>query len=440
MSCFLTLSAFAGDNQNTAAKKLALMFRMAPQQAQAIIDQVAKGQVWRFQKEISDRQAAVAENYLKTIGFQVERSGQQAAVHPLVEAAALEQSSAGGAVATAPSPTKKSEALVPPKKGTTAALAAPAPAGKSLYFGFHGTGGGFFKIKLVNWILSVLTLGIYYFWGKTKERSFLWEQTSFTGDRFFYHGTGKELFKGAMIFYLFFIGFGLGIALMESMFGKQMADIASGVFILSIWVLIPAILVGAYRYRLSRTAWRGIRFSFRGTRKEAIGLYVKGFLLTLITLGLYWPYFTVARRKFWIGNSYFGNKEAQYEGDGKDIFSQFMISILLVPLTFGIYWFWYQAFLARYNWSKTKFAGGTFIFNATGGQMFGLVFVNMLLMIVSLGVAFPWIIVRNMKFVTEHLTIDANMQLDKVVQDAKQSSALSEGAADGMDIDMDFGI
>lgn len=440
MGCFLVLNSYAGENQEVAAKKLALMFRMAPQQAQAIIDQVAKGQVWRFQKEVSDQQASVAENYLKAIGFQVERSDGQAAVHPLVEAAALEESSAGVAVETVSSSTEKSEASVPPKKGKTAALTAQQPSGKPLYFGFHGTGGGLFKIQMVNWIFSMLTLGIYYFWAKTKERRFLWEQTSFTGDRFFYHGTGKELFKGAMIFYLFFIGLGLGVALVESMFSEQIANMASGIFAVAFWVLVPAILVGAYRYRLSRTAWRGIRFSFRGSRKEAIGLYVKGFLLTLITLGLYWPYFTIARRKFWVGNSYFGNQEVQYEGDGKDIFSQFMISVLLVPLTFGIYWFWYQAFLARYNWSKTKFAGGTFNFNATGGQMLSLVLVNLLLLILTLGIAMPWIIVRNMKFVTEHLTIDANMQLDKVVQDAKQSSALSEGAADGMDIDMDFGI
>ena len=61
MGCFLILNAYAGENQETAAKKLALMFRMAPQQAQSIIDKVSKGQVWRFQKEVSDQQAVVAE-------------------------------------------------------------------------------------------------------------------------------------------------------------------------------------------------------------------------------------------------------------------------------------------------------------------------------------------------------------------------------------------
>lgn len=442
MGCFLVLNAYAGENQETAAKKLALMFRMAPQQAQSIIDKVSKGQVWRFQKEVSDQQAVVAENYLKAIGFQVERSGQaQEETYEIAETVDLNDDSD---MTVAPVAEVSSGEKPQPQRAlqtsSSKALAAQSPSGKSLHFGFHGTGGGLFKIQVVNWILSMVTFGIYYFWAKTNERRFLWEQTSFTGDRFFYHGTGKELFKGMMIFNLLFIALAAGLAVVEKMLGPQMAGVVNGVLVLAILVAIPAILVGAYRYRLSRTAWRGIRFSFRGSRKEAIGLYVKGFLLTLFTLGLYWPYFAIAKRTFWMRNSHFGNQSVQYEGDGKDIFTQFMISILLVPLTFGIYWFWYQAFLARYNWSRTRFAGGTFNFGATGGQMLTLNLVNMLLLVVTLGLAYPWVVVRNLNFVTQHLTIDANMRLDKVVQDAKQSGALAEGAADGMDIDMDFGI
>ena len=38
MSCFLVLNSFAGNDQEAAAKKLALMFRMAPQQANAILE------------------------------------------------------------------------------------------------------------------------------------------------------------------------------------------------------------------------------------------------------------------------------------------------------------------------------------------------------------------------------------------------------------------
>ncbi|MEE8224479.1 MAG: DUF898 family protein, partial [candidate division NC10 bacterium] len=51
---------------------------------------------------------------------------------------------------------------------------------------FHGTGGSLFGIHIVNMFLTVITLGIYYFWGKTKVRNYLWSQTDFAGDRFAY--------------------------------------------------------------------------------------------------------------------------------------------------------------------------------------------------------------------------------------------------------------
>jgi len=77
MSCFLILNSFVGHGREAAAKKLALMFRMAPQQANDILDRVDQGQLWRTPKEVSDQQAAVVENYLQGIGFQVEGSGLQ---------------------------------------------------------------------------------------------------------------------------------------------------------------------------------------------------------------------------------------------------------------------------------------------------------------------------------------------------------------------------
>jgi uncharacterized membrane protein YjgN (DUF898 family) len=61
---------------------------------------------------------------------------------------------------------------------------------------FHGRGGSLFGIQIVNLFLSLITLGVYSFWGRVKVRSYLASQTEFAGDRFAYHGTGKELFVG----------------------------------------------------------------------------------------------------------------------------------------------------------------------------------------------------------------------------------------------------
>lgn len=50
-----------------------------------------------------------------------------------------------------------------------------------------------------NALLSVVTLGIYSFWGRARVRRYLWGTTSFRGEPFDYAGTGGELFRGALM-------------------------------------------------------------------------------------------------------------------------------------------------------------------------------------------------------------------------------------------------
>jgi uncharacterized membrane protein YjgN (DUF898 family) len=476
MGYFLVLNSFEGHDPEAAAKKLALMFRMSPQNANVIMEKITRGQEWRTPKEISSQQAAVAEKYLQGIGFQVEKTGHQ-----------LEQNQSTVAVAEYPdddSAMGHDEDGYPMDEGAasqhrTGGLGGSSgnggagKNGSSLFqdmpIGFHGTGGGLFKIMLVNWILTVLTLGIYSFWGKTKVRRYLCEHSSFVGDRFHYHGTGGELFKGAMIFGAMFGLFNLGIYLIGQVWGVQSQEIARSLGALLIIFLLPVIMVGAFRYRLSRTAWRGIRFSFRGKRLSALWLYIKGYFLMVFTFYLYWPYFMVKIQKFWRSESYFGSQSFNYDGEGKDISRAFLIMVLFIvvmvsipmalklwfpgighemannaskvlwiPLLFGFLYF--TVYLDRYHWSKTEFAGGRFNYDATTLQWFWLNFTNLLIIVLTLGFGIPFAITRSRQFLADHLSVVGNMQLSQVVQEAQRSSALGEGAADGFDMDIDIGI
>ena len=51
---------------------------------------------------------------------------------------------------------------------------------------FHGKGFDFFKIQLVNLILCVITLGLYYPWAKARTLSYLYSQTSFENQPFIF--------------------------------------------------------------------------------------------------------------------------------------------------------------------------------------------------------------------------------------------------------------
>ena len=51
----------------------------------------------------------------------------------------------------------------------------------------------------------------------------------------------------------------------------------------------------------------------------------------------------------------------------------------------------------------------------------------------------PWAVVRNQKFVTENLTLAGNIELNRIVQEMKDSDAFGESALDAIDIPIEIG-
>ena len=408
MSSQITLNAWTGRDLHRALAKMAKIFRLEDDQRMPVMELLKQGTPWHFDFKISDEQAQTAASYLRSLGFDVDLKSFGQAEED--ERAAEERD--------IPNLTSSS--------------------GLGLSMGFNGQGGELFVLYLVNLLKTVFTLGIYHFWAKTKVRNYLWGKTSFAKDSFAYHGTGTELFKGFLIFGLILVAI-VGLAAVGQVYTGISEDTLTTILSVIFAMVFPILMVGAWRYRLSRTSWRGIRFSFRGKRMDAFGLYFKGYLLTLLTLGFYWAYFKTNRERFWRENSYFGDKKFEFTGEGKEIFARSVGALLLSILTLGIYWFWFNAYLQRYFWSHTRITGGTFKFTATGGQWFGLLIVNLLLLVVSLGIAFPWVLVRTRSFIATHLTLEGYVNLDKVVQGMKISGAVGEEVMDAFDVPMDIG-
>ncbi|MFQ5451695.1 MAG: YjgN family protein [Nitrospinaceae bacterium] len=410
MSYQIVLNAWSGSDPDRAARKMAQVFRLSLEQGGDIIRKLTEGSSWQFDHKISDQQADPASKYLKSLGFQVH-------IEPI------------------------SEGDETPRETTalqTAEQESPGSGKKGYDLAFAGKVGELFSILFSNQIKNIFTLGIYHFWAKTRVRQFIWSNTSLAGDPFSYHGSGKEMCMGFLKLLGILIPL-LGLLGAVQFYSPEAGNLFSGVLSLAAIVYVPMLMVGAWKYRLSRTAWRGIRFSFRGDKKEAAWLYVKAPFLTMITLGLYWPYFRVQAENFWRGNSWFGNLPFEFTGKGKDLFGKFVLAVFLTVLTSGIYWIWFDAFLKRYYWSHTHLGGGTFRFTATGSDWFVLRFFNLLILILSLGLAYPWVKVRNQQFFAAHLFLDGDIGLDDVVQEMKQSGALGEEALDAFDIPVDVG-
>lgn len=340
--------------------------------------------------------------------------------------------------------TEEAPPAPPPRIPPVATLEPPPPLGEytseSHGLFFYGKGGSLFGIHIVNMLLTVLTLGIYHFWGKVKVRSYMLSQTEFAGDRFAFHGTGKELFigflKALLIFFIPIGGLFIAPELLE--LGDLVKAVATGLAYMIILVFIPVAIVGALRYRMSRTSWRGIRFSFRGRVKDFMKIFLGGWFLTAITLGLYYPFFITKQYAFTASHSYFGNHKFDFDGRGRDLFKSFLLALLLVLPTLGFYWFWFQAKMLRYLSEHTTFGQARFRSTVTGGRLLALTSGNMLLLIVTLGLGWAWVSVRNARFACRYLTLEGPLDMALISQDAQRASATGEGLASFLDLDTGF--
>jgi uncharacterized membrane protein YjgN (DUF898 family) len=326
------------------------------------------------------------------------------------------------------------------------AYTTPAPGSSSTlhaqHLSFHGTGGSLFGIYIVNQLLSLCTVGIYKFWAKTKVRHYLLSQTDFAGDRFAYHGTGKELASGwGKAFLIFFLPL-IIVTQLQNFMGPRLSGIVELLQLGVALVFIPVAMVNSRRYRLSRISWRGIRFLFRGRVVDFMRLFLSGIGLTVITLGLYYPIFAVKRCAFMTANSYFGNQTCRFDGEPKALFRPFLLAYLLAIPTVGLYWFWFLAQKQRYLWGHTSLASARFRSTVTGKELLVLHLTNALLLFGTFGLALPWVKVRNIHFTYKHLKIEGPLDLEAIQQEPQGASATGEGLAsffDFLDAGFDLG-
>ena len=353
----------------------------------------------------------------------------------------MEGSSPGSTASLFWRPTPPPSGPVPPPW-----IPAGAPPGEESPEGrrrltFHGSGGTLLGITIVNALLILVTLGVYYCWAKTRVRRYLFSETAFAGDRFAYHGTGKELLLGFLRAFVVFLVPIIVLSVVRDQLNVDPRIKTVAAFLISILFLIfiPVAMVGSRRYRLSRASWRGIRFSFRGRAWAFIPIFLKGYFLSGLTFGLYYPFYLTRRQDFMVANAYFGNERFGFDGRGWELFRSFVLSILLTLPTLGICWIWYLARKRRFFWDHTYFGEARFRSTVAGGALLGLYVVNALLLVLTLGLAWPWVRVRNIRFAFRYLSLEGPLDLERIQQQAQVASATGEGLAGFLDTGFDLG-
>lgn len=306
---------------------------------------------------------------------------------------------------------------------------------------FHGDGGTLFWIVFKNFLLTIVTLGVYSFWARIEKRRYLYSQVELDGDRFQFHGTGLELLLGWLK------AIGLIAALFAQMFVWQFllpdgAGTVLGAIILYLGVIaiVPLAIVGAWRYRASRSSYRGIRFSFRGSLGEAYGVYLKGVLLMLVTLGFYLPFFAANLRRYLTNNTWYGSEKFTFDGEGSDLFLNFIVCLLLTLPTLWLSQLWFLSKQQIYFLGRTTISSARFRFNATPASMMLTLLGTYLLQFVTLNIAMPWATVMRMQFFCDNMALEGAIDFARVQQRVMAASATGESLTDFLNTDIGLGM
>ncbi len=309
---------------------------------------------------------------------------------------------------------------------------------KNYKLSFKGQGKAFFGIVIVNWLLTFITLGMYYPWAKAKSLKYIFGATSFNNERFTFHGTGKEMF-GGFIKVVIFLVVTYGLAFLFSYF--DMTFIGSLIFYFSMISFFAIAIHASYSYGLSRTSWRGIRFGYRGNRTELYVGYFKWIFFTVISLGVWGSWMAMKVRGYCLNNVRAGNVEIKYRGMGTEYFRLNLKGFLLTLITLGVYGFWWQKNRFAYSVNNLSlYKEGQqirFKSTATAGDFFKLNMINLLQFIFTLGLGYAWIVVRTMNVLTSNIKMEGNMDLDTIRQTEEDFNEDTEEDKSGF-LDINF--
>lgn len=349
----------------------------------------------------------------------------------------------------------------------------PQPGGETRTFrmSFTGTAGEYFRIWIVNLLLTVVTLGIYLPWAIVRKRKYLYGNTWLAEDNFGFHANPVALLKGYLIVVTIAVIYGVG---------GYVNPIIPAIVVIIVVLLYPFIIWKGLRFRTRNSSYRNIRFNFSGTLSVAYKRFLLWAILIPFTLGLIYPYLAYLQKDYMLNNLSYGDQKSEFKGRGGKFYPPYLSAvgigflvvfvswilfgiavgaivgpvfqhptpffiIILVPLyalllfafTLGKSLIFVR--IQNYIWSKTKLGSGISfrsVFELL--PLLKIQVVNGLAIFFSLGLAIPWATVRKLKYLAECMLVTADKdQIDKVVQSTiAKEGAVGDAAVDYLDFDI----
>lgn len=367
-------------------------------------------------------------------------------------------------------------AAPPPLAPSVTPAAAPVPAPESPVFTGHWQ--EYFRIWIVNLLLTVVTLGIYAAWAKVRKRRYFAANTRLFGHTFEYLGDPLKILRGNLIVAALVLALG---------FSQAVSPFLYLLLALAFWLTLPWFIVRALAFNARNTAWRGLRFGFHGTTGEAAACFIGWPLLVPFTLGLLFPWIARKQKAFVIGRHSFGTTSFAFSGTTESFYKIYGVALLfflplvvayfgiiatavvaavqagpgakgpppLDPAALGVFGLvllaaaplavagvmFFRSRMFNFVWRHTSIGGHRFDASLRARDLFLTYLLNTLVTACTLGLLHPWAAVRMVRLQYEALRVVPGGSIDAFVAGAEPPvGALGEAASDAFDFDLGFGL
>lgn len=226
---------------------------------------------------------------------------------------------------------------------------------------FKGSGTEYFKIWIVNVLLCMVTIGIYYPWAKVRTRRYFYANTEYADRYFDYHATGQQLFLGYLIGVLILLAINVISSIVPT---------AEVILPIILFAFIPWIIWRSLKFNMRMTSFSNVRFSFIGDLKSSYIIY-----MLIPILG----YIAIALLVF--GSMLPMTRQDSVSAGAVILFAVGMIAA--IPLAICLTGFFTKK-ASEYQIGQTKFGQGRFFIDISTGKFIKIILKKTLIIIASL--------------------------------------------------------
>jgi len=326
--------------------------------------------------------------------------------------------------------------------------AAPATSvqlGENSRFEFTGTASEYFGIWIVNILLIIVTIGFYAPWAKVRRLRYFYGNSWLEHENFDFTGIPTKILLGRII---------AGVVYISALGVTSINPDYAWAFPVLILLVLPWLLRATYRFNARNSKYRNSRFYFSGTNPAAYKTYLWWTILTVLSLGLLFPYAFYKHKQYQFEHLHVGQLPFALHATAGVYYAAILIPIILA-LILGALAFMFpllalllapvavllipliQGSLYRVTWSKISIGNSRFACDLSEWRYAWIVVTNWLARAVSVGLLSPWAAIRLHKYKIESLSIvwqdDPNYILSLAQQD---HPAFAEELSDILDIDV----